>query len=81
MKRLQRDCDHQLELERGRTKEAERLKTLAEERALVAEGKAERIEHAFESYRAQQRNTPEAALQSEIARLTHCKQVRASRTH
>ena len=75
VKRLQRDCDHQLELERNRTREAERLKALAEEKALVAEGKAERIEHAFDAYRAEQRNTPEAALQSEIARLTHCKQV------
>lgn len=58
------------------TREAERLRELAEEKSMVAEGKAERVEHAFEAFRAQQRKTPEAALHSEIARLTHCKQVR-----
>eukprot|EP00976_Prorocentrum_cordatum_P106565 1194478-Prorocentrum_minimum.AAC.2 len=50
-------------MEKSRTKEAEKQRQLAEERVALAEGRAERVEHAFDVYRSEQRRTPEAALQ------------------
>ena len=79
VRRLQTDCDHQLEMERNRTREAERMCQLTEERLSVAESRTERVEYAFGQFRAEHRQSPEAMLQSEIVNLTHANKVAEQR--
>uniref|UniRef100_A0A061QYS2 Centrosomal protein CEP120 n=1 Tax=Tetraselmis sp. GSL018 TaxID=582737 RepID=A0A061QYS2_9CHLO len=66
VRRLQVECEHQLELERHRNEELARSRTAAEERARSAQARADAVEAAFEEYRDSQRHTDEARLQSQL---------------
>lgn len=66
---MQVECEHQLSLERERCGEAMRLKSAAEERYALTEARCAATEAAFEQFKAAQRTSPEAALQSQVNEL------------
>lgn len=67
MRRLQLECEHQLDLERHRNEELARSASATEAKLRTAEARADAVEAAFAEYRESQRHTSEAALQTELA--------------
>eukprot|EP00798_Chlamydomonas_sp_ICE-L_P005676 gene5676-3536_t len=66
VRRLQVECEHQLEIERDRSAEVLRQRSALEERLAVMEARYASLEQAFSRYREMQRNTSEAVLQREL---------------
>eukprot|EP00873_Tetraselmis_striata_P037318 jgi/Tetstr1/457582/TSEL_044150.t1 len=67
VRRLQLECEHQLDLERHRNEELARSASATEAKLRTAEARADAVEAAFAEYRESQRHTSEAALQTELA--------------
>lgn len=67
VRRLQVECEHQLDLERHRNEELARAKAAAEERLRAAEARADAVEVAFQQYRDSQRHSPESELQAKLS--------------
>ncbi|KAL6757254.1 hypothetical protein V8C86DRAFT_2629461 [Haematococcus lacustris] len=66
VRRLQVECEHQLEMERDRLAEAVRQRAVLEERLAMSETRGAALEQAFAGYRDAMRNTSEVALQREL---------------
>mmetsp|Transcript_21496 Transcript_21496/g.47068 ORF Transcript_21496/g.47068 Transcript_21496/m.47068 type:complete len:145 (+) Transcript_21496:3-437(+) len=69
VRRLQVECEHQLEIERDRNVELARQRSVVEERLAVSEARYASLDQAFTAFREAQRNTSEAALQREVLEL------------
>jgi centrosomal protein CEP120 len=69
VRRLQQECEHQLEMERGRGADVERQKKVLEERVEEANARAAAVERAFHGYKRAHLESSEATLHAEIARL------------
>ena len=69
VRRLQQECEHQLEMERGRGADVERQKKALEERVEEANARAAAVERAFHGYKRAHLESSEATLHAEIARL------------
>ena len=69
VRRLQQECEHQLEMEKGRTADVERQKEALERRVEEADARAAAVEKAFHGYKKQHLESSEATLHAEIAKL------------
>ena len=69
VRRLQQECEHQLDMEKGRSKDVERQKAALEERVEEANARAAAVERAFHGYKRAHLESSEATLHAEIARL------------
>ena len=69
VRRLQQECEHQLEMEKGRSADIERQKAVLEERIDEANARAAAVERAFHGYKRAHLESSEATLHAEIARL------------
>ena len=69
VRRLQQECEHQLEMEKGRTADVERRAATLEERVEEANARAAAVEHAFHGYKRAHLESSEATLHAEIATL------------
>eukprot|EP00951_Prasinocladus_malaysianus_P037886 scaffold410605_cov43-Prasinocladus_malaysianus.AAC.1 len=66
VRRLQVECEHQLDLERHRNEELARAKLATEDKLRAAENRADAIELAFQQYRDSQRHSSESTLQTKL---------------
>ena len=69
VRRLQQECEHQLEMEKGRTSDADRRAAALEARVEEADARAAAVERAFHGYKRAHLESSEATLHAEIARL------------
>mmetsp|Transcript_6040 Transcript_6040/g.10906 ORF Transcript_6040/g.10906 Transcript_6040/m.10906 type:complete len:278 (-) Transcript_6040:212-1045(-) len=66
VRRLQLECEHQLDLERHRSEELARGNAALEAKLRTAENRADAVEAAFQEYREGQRQSSEAVLAAEL---------------
>ena len=69
VRRLQQECEHQLEMEKGRTADCERRAANLESRVEEANARSAAVEHAFHGYKRAHLESSEATLHTEIATL------------
>ena len=69
VRRLQQECEHQLEMEKGRTSDADRRAAALEARVEEADARAAAVERAFHGYKRAHLESSAATLHAEIARL------------
>ena len=69
IRRVQEECEHQVQMERIRSTELARLKKEGEERLREAQGRVKAVEKEFDDFRHKVRATPEAKLQAEAVSL------------
>ncbi|KXZ48687.1 hypothetical protein GPECTOR_26g590 [Gonium pectorale] len=67
VRRLQVECEHQLDIERDRNAELVRRVAMMEERLAASEARCLAVENEFADYRAASRSTPEAELTRQLA--------------
>ena len=69
VRRLQQECEHQLEMEKGRAADVERRAESLAERVEEANARAAAVERAFHGYKKAHLESSEASMQAEIATL------------
>jgi len=69
VRRLQQECEHQLEMEKGRAADVERRAASLAERVEEANARAAAVERAFHGYKKAHLESSEASLHAEIATL------------
>jgi centrosomal protein CEP120 len=69
VRRLQQECEHQLEMEKGRAADVERRAESLAERVEEANARAAAVERAFHGYKKAHLESSEATLHAEIATL------------
>jgi len=69
IRRVQEECEHQIQMEKIRSSELGRLKRETEERLREGQARVKTLEKEFDDYRHKVRATPEAKLQAEVVRL------------
>ncbi len=69
IRRVQEECEHQIQMEKIRSSELGRLKRETEERLREGQTRIKTLEKEFDDYRHKVRATPEAKLQAEVVRL------------
>ena len=69
VRRLQQECEHQLEMETGRAADVERRAASLAERVEEANARAAAVERAFHGYKKAHLESSEASLHAEIATL------------
>ena len=69
IRRVQEECERQIQMEKIRSSELGRLKRETEERLGEGQARVKTLEKEFGDYRHKVRATPEAKLQAEVVRL------------
>ena len=69
VRRLQQECEHQLEMEKGRAADVEQRAESLAERVEEANARAAAVERAFHGYKKAHLESSEASLHAEIATL------------
>ena len=69
IRRVQEECEHQIQMEKIRSSELGRLKRETEERLREGQARVKTLEKEFDDYRHKVRATLEAKLQAEVVRL------------
>ncbi|GFR45270.1 hypothetical protein Agub_g6376 [Astrephomene gubernaculifera] len=67
VRRLQVECEHQLDIEKDRNAELVRRVAMLEERLAASEARCLAVENEFADFRAASRSTPEAELARQLA--------------